>query len=121
MPTFADHRRTRVVAVAVSEIDIDTFASALGSGALVIDVREPDEYEAGHVPGAVSVPLGTVVDQLDRFSSDGPTYVICQAGGRSMRAAQLADGAGYAAINVAGGTGAWIASGRDVVTGNQPL
>ena len=105
----------------VPEIDIDEFADHVAAGARIIDVREPDEYTAGHVPGAVLVPLGTVPDQLDQFGGDGTTYVICQAGGRSMRAAQFAAEHGHEVVNVAGGTGAWIASGRDVITGDQPL
>ncbi|MET0145529.1 MAG: rhodanese-like domain-containing protein [Ilumatobacteraceae bacterium] len=109
--------------MAVTEIDIDQFAEVLTAGARVIDVREPDEYEAGHVPGAVLIPLGTVPEHLDAFLGDGPTYVICQAGGRSRRACELVDAGGLdgvRTVNVAGGTGAWIASGRETVVGDQP-
>jgi len=107
----------------VQEIDVDELAARLGDGASVIDVREPDEYTGGHVPGAVSIPLATVADHLDEFAAaanGGPTLVICQAGGRSQRACELAAVHGIEAINVAGGTGAWIAAGRAVVSGNQP-
>lgn len=110
----------RVSAVTVPEIDVEEFAQQVEAGARVIDVREPDEYAAGHVPGAELIPLGTVPERLDRFGGEGPTYVICQAGGRSRRAAELAAEHGHAVVNVAGGTGAWIASGREVVTGDQP-
>jgi len=108
--------------VAVTEIDVDQLASAVEAGGRVVDVREPDEYEAGHVPGAVLVPLGTVPEQIDAFRGDGPTYVICKSGGRSMRACELVDatGAGIEVVNVAGGTMAWIISGRDTVGGDQP-
>lgn len=104
----------------VSEIDIDAFAERLADGARVIDVRELDEYTAGHVPGAELVPLATVPEQLERFAGEGPTYVICHSGGRSMRAAEFAAGEGYDVVNIAGGTSAWIASGREVVTGDSP-
>ena len=104
----------------VREIDVEEFAQHVESGARIIDVREPDEYAAGHVPGAELIPLGTVPDLLDRFGGDGPTYVICRSGGRSMRAAELAAEHGHTVVNVAGGTGAWIASGRDVVIGDLP-
>lgn len=106
--------------MAVSEIDIDAFADRLAEGVRVIDVREPDEYTGGHVAGAELIPLATVPDHLDQFSSDGPTYIICHSGGRSMRAAEFAAGEGYDVVNVAGGTSAWIASGREVVTGDTP-
>lgn len=108
------------VPVPVPEIDIAEFADRLAGGARVVDVREPDEYAAGHVPGADLVPLSTVPEHLDRFAGDGPTYVICQVGGRSMRAAEFAAGQGYDVVNVAGGTSAWIASGRDVIIGDTP-
>ena len=109
-----------VTAVAVQEIDVEELAARVADGARVIDVREPHEYTAGHVPGALSVPLATVGDQLDAFRGDGPTYVICQAGGRSRRACELVELVGIEAVNVAGGTGAWIASGRDTVPGDRP-
>jgi rhodanese-related sulfurtransferase len=108
--------------VTVQEIDVDQLAERLASGGRVVDVREPDEYEEGHVPGAVLVPLGTVADHVDAFTGAGPTYVICKSGGRSMRACELLTGhdPGLELVNVAGGTMAWIASGRDVVEGDQP-
>jgi len=106
--------------VAVEDIDVGELADRLASGARVIDVREPDEYTGGHVPGALSIPLATVPDHLDEFRGDEPVYVICQSGGRSRRAAEFVTEHGIDAVNVAGGTGAWIASGRDVVPGDRP-
>jgi len=106
--------------VPVREIDVDELAAHLAGGARLVDVREPDEYAAGHVPGAVLVPLGTVPDHVDAFTGDGPTYVICRSGARSMRAAEYVAEHGVEAVNVAGGTMAWIASGRDTVGGDQP-
>jgi rhodanese-related sulfurtransferase len=109
--------------VAVQEIDVDQLAEHLAAGGRLIDVREPDEYAEGHVPGAVLVPLGTVPDHVDAFVGDGPTYVICKSGGRSMRACEHLDAQGVAGlevVNVAGGTMAWIASGRETVGGDQP-
>ena len=107
--------------VPISEIEVAALAERVAEGALVIDVREPDEYRAGHVPGAQLMPLATVPDHLDRFRSDGPTYVICKSGGRSMRACEFAAGEGYDVVNVTGGTGAWIDSGDDVVRWRQAV
>jgi rhodanese-related sulfurtransferase len=104
----------------IREVGADELDAALAGGALLIDVREPNEYVAGHVPGAVLVPLGAVADRVDAFRSDGPTYVICRSGARSMRACEHVAAQGVEAINVAGGTLAWIDSGRDVVEGDQP-
>ena len=106
--------------MSVPEVDVDELASRLEDGALVIDVREPHEYVSGHVAGAVSIPLAAVADRIEEFRDDGPTYVICQVGARSRQAAEFAAAHGIVAVNVAGGTGGWIASGRDVVAGAHP-
>jgi rhodanese-related sulfurtransferase len=103
------------------EISLDELEILLASGARLVDVRETEEYLAGHVAGAVHVALGTVPDHVDAFAGDGPTYVICQAGGRSMRAVQFLLEHGLDVVNVAGGTGAWIKSGRPVVVGSSPV
>lgn len=100
--------------MAIDEITVDQLAEVLPAGARLIDVREPHEYDEGRVPGAQLVPLATVPDQVDLFRGDGPTYVICAAGGRSMRACEYVAAHGVEAVNVAGGTKAWIASGRPV-------
>ena len=108
--------------MAITEISIDELAAALQSsdGAQVIDVREIDEYTDGHVPGALLIVLSTVPDNVDAFRSDGPTYVICKSGGRSMRACEFLSDEGLDVINVAGGTVGWQLSGRDVVEGDSP-
>lgn len=100
----------------IAEISIEDLDERLRAGARLVDVREPDEYAGGHVPGAISVPLGTVPDRIDAFEGDGPTYVICQAGGRSMRACEYLAEHGVEAINIGGGTRAWEASGRALET-----
>lgn len=82
-------------------------------GVPLIDVREPDEYAAGHVPGAVNLPMSTIGDHLDQLP-DGAFDVICQAGGRSARVVAALEPRGYDATNVDGGTGEWIASGYPV-------
>ena len=69
------------------------------------------------MPGAVLVPLASVPDNVDAFKGNGPTYVICKSGGRSMRACQFVAAHGVEAVNVAGGTWAWINSGREYATG----
>ncbi len=102
------------------EVDVDRLAAASAAGALVIDVRQPEEYVNGHVAGAELIPLGDVVAQLDEIPTDQPVYVICQTGVRSLKAVQFLRAQGYDATSVAGGTKAWIDSGRDVVRGPRP-
>ena len=83
------------------------------SGVPLIDVRERDEFAAGHVPGAVNVPMSEIGDRLDELPAEA-FDVICQAGGRSARVVQALEARGYDVTNVDGGTGEWIAQGRDI-------
>ncbi|GAB3632488.1 rhodanese-like domain-containing protein [Microbacterium sp. AGC85] len=79
----------------------------------LIDVREKDEFAAGHVPGAVNIPMSELGGRLDELPS-GSFDVICQAGGRSARVVQALEAQGHDATNVEGGTGEWIATGHPV-------
>jgi thioredoxin 1 len=99
------------------EVDLDTFAQAHAAGAVVLDVRNPDEYESGHVPGAKLIPLGELASRQDDIPAGDPVYVICALGGRSLTATKAMVGAGYHAVSVMGGTIGWIEQGRSVVTG----
>jgi thioredoxin 1 len=102
------------------EVDLDTFAAAHAAGATVLDVRNPDEYEEKHVPGAVLIPLGELADRTDEIPAGDPLYVICAAGGRSLAATKALVGAGYPAVSVAAGTNGWAAAGHPVVAGTDP-
>lgn len=104
------------------EIDIDELEDRLAAGAFLVDVRETDEYLSGHVPGAVSVPLSELVQRAEecRDPRGNGTLMICKVGGRSASACAHLAGLGFEVTNVAGGTMAWIMSGRDVVEGSSP-
>jgi len=102
------------------EVDLETFATAHAQGAVVLDVRNLDEYVSGHVPGATLIPLPELADRSDDIPEGDPVYVICAVGGRSLTAARAMVDAGYRAVSVAGGTNGWIGQGRDVVVGEQP-
>jgi rhodanese-related sulfurtransferase len=102
------------------EVDLAEFEAAHAAGAAVLDVRNPDEYESGHVPGAVLIPLDELAARQDEIPDGDPLYVICAVGGRSLRAAQALMGAGHRALSVAGGTNGWIERGGQVVTGAKP-
>lgn len=103
------------------EVDLDTFAAAHGRGATVLDVRNPDEYASGHVPGAVLIPLPDLAARQSEIPAGDPLYVICAVGGRSLAAARALVGAGYRAVSVAGGTNGWIERGGPVVAGDQAV
>ena len=92
----------------VPEIDVDQLDAARGGGAPVIDVRQPDEFEDVHATGAILIPLGDVPDRIDEIPRDQTVYVICRSGARSRRAAEYLVSQGYDAVNVAGGTLAWV-------------
>ena len=97
-------------------VDIDAAAAEkilAEPGAVLLDVREDDEWEAGHAPDAVHVTLGEVV--AAGFRADGPVVVVCRSGGRSRTAAAALIGGGLTAYNLAGGMAAWQSGGRSVV------
>lgn len=102
------------------EVDLATFSEAHASGATVLDVRNPDEYDQAHVPGAVLIPLGELAARQDEIPDADPLFVICAVGGRSLAAARALVEAGYRAVSVAGGTNGWIEQGGPVITGSSP-
>jgi molybdopterin-guanine dinucleotide biosynthesis protein A len=104
----------------VPEIDVAELARRRAEGAFVLDVRQQDEYDAGHVPGAVLVPLDQLEGRLGDLPDERPLLVICKSGGRSAAAVRALGAAGYDATNVAGGTMAWIEAGQPVIEGPTP-
>ena len=100
------------------EVSIDQLKQARQDGAMVIDVRNDDEYTAGHVSGAASVPLPEVEARMHELPKDQTVYVICQGGGRSGKAADLLSAAGFDVRSIAGGTSAWVEAGGEVTTGS---
>lgn len=102
------------------EVDLEAFATAHAAGAPVLDVRNPDEYEGAHVPGAVLIPLGELDQRLSEVPEGDPLYVICAMGGRSLAATKALVDAGYRAVSVSGGTNGWIERGGEVRTGSEP-
>jgi rhodanese-related sulfurtransferase len=101
----------------VPEIEVTELAARRAEGAVLIDVREDDEFAAARVPGAVHIPLGEVVERIDEVPTEGTVYVICARGGRSARAAAHFRSLGIDAVNVAGGTVGWIDAGLPIDEG----
>ena len=104
----------------VPEIDIAEAARRIEAGSPVFDVREPDEYVGGHVPGAQLIPLGDVMERVDEFPAVSEALVICHVGSRSARAVQYLRGQGIDAVNIGGGTAGWIEAGNPIATGEDP-
>jgi rhodanese-related sulfurtransferase len=109
-----------VIPVETPEIDIDRLAEAVRAGAAIVDVREPGEYVAGHVPGAVLIPMGQLPGRVTELDRSAPVYVVCASGNRSATMTGFLRGAGFDAYSVAGGTTGWARSGRPVVGGHAP-
>ena len=96
----------------VTSIDTDQARSYLADKKVdevtILDVRQPLEYKAGHIPGAVLTPLPELTDHMQRIDRTKPVMVYCASGARSRMAAQLLSGQGFnPIINVAGGFNAW--------------
>ena len=88
---------------------------------LVIDVRQANEYEAGHIPGSVHMTAGSLPDRLDELPRDHPIVTICAAGLRAGVAASVLRSAGFEEVSwVAQGVPAWRAQGHETVRGDQP-
>lgn len=86
-----------------------------GRDAVVLDVREPNEYAAGHIPGALSIPQAELANRIDEVPKEKELLVACAGGTRSLRTAQFLKRLGYGHVtNLEGGTGGWIAAGFPV-------
>lgn len=94
----------------IDEIDIETLAERHAAGEFVLDVREEYEFVGGRVPQAHHIPMNEVPVRLDELPR-ARINVICQSGGRSRAITDYLRSQGYDAVNVAGGTGAWVARG----------
>ena len=97
---------------ALSEIP----AASVPDDAWLLDVREDDEWAAGHAPDAVHIPLGQLGARTAEIPQDEIVYVICRSGARSGRATEALAGAGWQAVNVGGGMQGWAAAGRPMIT-----
>ena len=75
----------------------------------ILDVREVDEFEAGHIEGALNAPLSTLDKEYEQLDSSKRYYVICQGGMRSERACQFLETKGFDVVNVEGGMNQWKA------------
>jgi rhodanese-related sulfurtransferase len=94
----------------------EVISAELPAGAFLLDVREDDEWTAGHAPDAVHVRLGELGARVGELPRDRAVYVICRTGNRSAYAAQALGGVGLNAINVADGMTGWAVAGRPMIS-----
>jgi rhodanese-related sulfurtransferase len=102
----------------VNEVDVAQAFDMNKQGALLLDVREPNEYAEIHAPDAILIPLGQLKTRFPEIAAykDVPIVVICRSGVRSAAATQLLQAAGYSLVsNIKGGILAWERAGLTVV------
>jgi rhodanese-related sulfurtransferase len=88
----------------------------VNAGAFLLDVRENEEWVAGHAPQAVHVPMGEISDRASEIPADRTVVCMCRVGGRSGAVAKALVAAGYDVRNADGGMLAWAAAGLPVST-----
>ena len=99
----------------VPTVTVADVTDDLPSGVMLLDVREDDEWIAGHAPNAVHIPLSGLLKRLAEVPKDSDVYVVCKSGGRSARVTEYLNNNGWRAANVDGGMWAWSEAGRPLV------
>ncbi|KAA1427908.1 rhodanese-like domain-containing protein [Nocardioides antri] len=99
----------------IPTVDIDNVPDPLPDGLTVLDVREDDEFVAGHIDGALHVPLSDLPARVGEMP-EGQVLVVCKVGGRSAQAVAYLAQQGHDAVNLAGGMLDWEAAGRAMVS-----
>ncbi len=99
---------------AVPTVTVDGVPDPLPDGLVVLDVREDHEWAAGHIAGAVHIPLGQLMDRRDELDAEATTLVVCHIGGRSARATVYLAANGHDVVNLDGGMEAWEDAGRAI-------
>jgi rhodanese-related sulfurtransferase len=102
--------------VDVTQAPIAAVPSTFDGSVILLDVREDDEWQRGHAPGALHIPMSQVPSRIGEIDVEAKLFVVCQAGGRSQRVAQYLARSGYRPVNVSGGMLAWAGAGRPVIT-----
>ena len=102
----------------VADVQPDELQAVLAAGAELVDVRNSSEFAAGHIAGAVNLPLGRLAERLDELPRGGTVVVHCQSGARAGVAASLLAARGFGDVrHLAGDYAGWAKAGRPVETG----
>lgn len=99
----------------VPEVGAEEAEVLADAGAFLLDVRESDEWTAGRAPQASWIAMGDLQARIEELPRDRQILTICRSGGRSAAVVEALNGAGYDAVNVAGGMQSWARAGLDVV------
>jgi hydroxyacylglutathione hydrolase len=102
----------------IAQIDPQSLRRRTGDGVQVVDVRSPEEWRRGHLPGAIHIPLALLPDRIGELDASAPIVMQCQGGGRSSIATSLLQSRGLPDVsNLAGGYDAWVAQGFETESG----
>ena len=104
----------------IREVDPAGAEALIEGGALLLDVREPEEWQTGHAPGATLLAMGQVLGRRDELDPARRIVVVCRSGGRSAAVTQSLRAWGFDAVNLAGGMCAWSAAGLRVTPEPSP-
>src|SRR6476660_5132931 len=99
----------------VPEVSAEQGQQMVEDGALLLDVREADEWDAGHAPEAAWIPMGDLQTRVDELPRDRRIVVICRSGARAHRVAEVLLGAGFDAGDLDGGMRSWAADDFEVL------
>lgn len=101
-----------------TEISVVSAYEKYIAGTFIMDVRQPDEWVAGHIPNATLIPLGELESRLSEVPTDREVVIVCRSGNRSGQARDLLKNAGFTNVtSMAGGMNLWATSGYPMVTG----
>ncbi len=107
------------VAALPSEVSVADASALRDDGAFILDVRQPDEWAAGHIPDATLIPLGELAARVAEVPKDRQVVVVCRSGNRSAQGRDILLGAGYPSVtSMAGGMNDWTAAGYETATGS---
>ena len=115
-PDESDGEESGSMTVEVPDVAPEDAVELVEAGALLLDVREPDEWQAGHAPGAMHVPMREIPARVEDLSTDRRIVAICRSGARSRTVAEALVGAGFDVVNVGGGMRAWEAADLPIET-----
>jgi rhodanese-related sulfurtransferase len=102
----------------IPTVDLSGVPEPIPAGVIVLDVREPDEYAAGHLSASLHIPLADLPARLASIPVDQQVLVVCKVGSRSAYATAFLQSQGIDATNLAGGLMAWESAGRPLVADN---
>jgi len=101
------------------EVDAAAAVELVAEGMLMVDVREQDEWDAGHSPDAILVPLSELAERVAELPTGTRFLVVCHSGMRSLRATSMLRNGGRDAVNVVGGMIAWSGTGGAIVSSSS--